>query len=220
MNNTQILEKAFSLVKSKLSQDTTGHDQWHALRVWNLTKKIAANEQCDTFVAELAAILHDIDDWKFSDGDTNKGSDVAKNFLLDLEVSENIAEQVSAIVNNISYKGANTPEASLSIEGKIVQDADRLDAIGAIGIARTFACGNAFNRKIYEPGIEPVLHKSFEEYKNKNSHTINHFYEKLLLLKDRLHTQTAKEIAKERHQFMEEFLAKFHAEWSITKEAL
>lgn len=214
MGNQEVINQALAFTKQKLSGDTTGHDDWHAIRVWKLAKHIAQKESGDLFVTELAAILHDIDDWKFNGGQLEKGGEVAREFLLSLGVSADVAKQVDNIISSISYKGANTEEQPLlSVEAKIVQDADRLDAIGAIGIARTFACGAEFKQKIYEPDVKPMLHKSFEEYKNNRTHTVNHFYEKLLLLKDRLHTQTAKNIAESRHDYMQDFLRQFYVEW-------
>lgn len=215
MHNKEVIQQALTFVKQQLHQDTTGHDDWHAIRVWKLTKKISAQEQCNSLVAELAAILHDIDDWKFNGGNIEKGGQVAKQFLLDLGATENIATEVANIITEISFKGANVETPILSTEAKIVQDADRLDAIGAIGIARAFACGNAFNQKIHEPELTPTLHNSFEQYKKKQTTSINHFYEKLLLLKDRLHTTTAKRLANERHQYMEDFLKQFDKEWNM-----
>lgn len=219
MHNETLIQQALAFVKAKLQQDATGYDDWHAIRVWQLSKRIAKHEKCNLLVTELAAILHDIDDWKFNGGDTEKGGKVAKQFLLNLKVSDEIATKVADIITKISFKGANAATPTLSIEAKIVQDADRLDALGAIGIARVFACGNAFKLKIYEPDVAPILHDSFEQYKNKRSTSINHFYEKLLLLKDRLHTDAAKQLAKQRHQYMEDFLQQFHAEWRETTEA-
>jgi uncharacterized protein len=218
MYSKEIIQQALAFAKVQLSKDTTGHDDWHAIRVWKLAKKIALNETCNQFVVELAAILHDIDDWKFNGGDLNRGGDVAREFLLKLGVDCIIADNVAAIITEISFKGANVKTPQLSIEAQIVQDADRLDAIGAIGIARAFSCGNAFKQKIHDSSIEPKLHDSFEQYKQKKTTSINHFYEKLLLLKDRLHTTTAKTMAKEKHQFMESFLKQFHLEWKITEE--
>lgn len=218
MHNGTVIQQALEFTKSKLQQDTTGHDDWHAIRVWQLAKKISAYEQCNRLVTELAAILHDIDDWKFNGGDIDKGGQVAKQFLLSIDVPDEIATQVADIITEISFKGANAATPDLSIEAKIVQDADRLDALGAIGIARAFACGNAFKQKIHEPEILPTLHDSFEQYKNKRSTSINHFYEKLLLLKDRLHTDTAKKLATQRHQYMEDFLRQFNSEWHETTE--
>lgn len=211
---SEIIRKTELFVKEKLSNDASGHDWWHIVRVRNLALKIANKENANIFIVELAALLHDIADWKFHNGDELAGGRVAEKWLLDCNVNKDIITEVVHIVNHISYKGANTKVSDMSIEGKIVQDADRLDAIGAIGIARTFAYGGSKNRPMYEPDIKPILHNSFEEYKNSVNPTINHFYEKLLLLKDRMNTQTAKSIAESRHLFMENYLKQFYDEWN------
>lgn len=214
MNNSEIISKTELFVKDKLSSDASGHDWWHIVRVRNLALKIASKEEGNAFIIELAALLHDVADWKFNNGDELIGGRVAEKWLKDCKVNEGIISEVVHIVNHISYKGANTPIGLLSLEGNIVQDADRLDAIGAIGIARTFAYGASKNRPMYEPDIKPSIHNSFEEYKKSVNPTINHFYEKLLLLKDRMNTQTAKEIAESRHLFMEKYLEQFYKEWN------
>ena len=167
----------------------------------------------DLFVIQLAALLHDIADWKFNGGDMSIGLELAKRWLEKLKVDEKTISKVCEIIENISFKGAYVKSKPISKEAMIVQDADRLDAIGAIGIARCFATGAKLNRVLYNPKIKPKLHKTFEEYKNSKSSSINHFYEKLLLLKDLMNTKTGKEIAKSRHEFMEQFLDRFFSEW-------
>jgi uncharacterized protein len=166
-------------------------------------------------IIELSALLHDISDHKMNGGKLNHGGTVAFELLRKLSCTTEIALAVKEIVDGVSYKGAKVPDEMIRLEGKIVQDADRLDAIGAIGIARAFAFGGNKNRALYLPDFKPKMHTSFEEYATAKSHTINHFYEKLLLIKDRLHTEAAKEIGSERHHFMESFLQQFYKEWHI-----
>ncbi len=176
--------------------------------------KIARNEgDVDTFVVQLGALLHDIADWKFHGGDESVGIEVARKWLEKLGVDEQTIEHVCRIIETVSFKGAGVSSKPDSKEGMIVQDADRLDALGAIGIARCFATGAKLNREIHNPEKKPVFHRDFDSYKNSNSTSINHFYEKLLLLKDRMNTLTAKQIAEERHKFMEQFLERFFKEW-------
>ncbi|MCC9137354.1 HD domain-containing protein [Pontibacter silvestris] len=209
----QIIETTADHVKEWFTGEGSGHDWWHIYRVWNNAKHIAKHEQADMFIVELAALLHDIADHKFHNGDDTVGPRVAREWLQGLHVSDEITDRICVIIKEISFKGAGTSSVMSSLEGAIVQDADRLDAIGAIGIARTFAYGGHKNREMYDPAIKPVLHDSFEAYKANTAPTINHFYEKLLLLKDRMHTETARRIAARRHQYMEEFLSQFYAEW-------
>ena len=214
MTNQQIIQETKKYVEKKFKNEGSGHDWWHMYRVWKLSKHIATTELgVDTFVVELGALLHDIADWKFHDGDTEAGPKAAREWLKSLDVQENTILRVEDIVRNVSFKGAKVKQNMKSKEGQIVSDADKLDAIGAIGIARTFAYGGAHDSPMYDPEIKPVQHKSFEEYKNSETHTINHFYEKLLLLKDKLYTKTAKEIAQHRHEFMEQYLDEFYKEW-------
>jgi len=201
-------------VQLLLRGEGSGHDWWHIYRVWHNAKHIAASEpEANTFVVELAALLHDIGDHKFHNGDETVGPRLAKEWLDQFGLPASTVNHVVTIIQEISFKGAGTSSAMSTEEGCIVQDADRLDAIGAVGIARTFAFGGHMSRQLYDPAIEPVLHTSFEAYKASTAPTINHFYEKLLLLKDRMHTKTARKIAEKRHQYMEEFLRKFFAEW-------
>lgn len=211
------LEKTIQLVKEKLGDDSTGHDYFHIMRVRALTARLAKMEGADVYVAELAALLHDIADWKFHGGDLNEGPRVASEWLSSLGEKPETIEKVAAIIKEVSYKGAGVKTTPQSIEGKVVQDADRLDALGAIGIARTFAYGGRFERPMYDPEQAPVMHQTFEEYKNAKGTTLNHFYEKILLLKDRLNTDSARILAEERHRFVEDFVERFLQEWEGEK---
>lgn len=214
MTKQQTIDKTRQYVETKFRGEGSGHDWWHMYRVWKLAKHIAVSEPgVDAFVVEIGALLHDIADWKFHDGDLEAGPKAARAWLEGLDVEENDIIQVEDIIRNVSYKGANVAQTMKSREGRIVSDADKLDAVGAIGIARTFAYGGGHDTPMYDPAVKPVMHGSFEEYKNSKSHTINHFYEKLLLLKDKLYTKTARKIAEHRHQFMEQYLDEFYKEW-------
>jgi len=210
---SSIIDKTCKFVEDKLSGDGSGHDWWHIFRVWTLAKKIAVEEKAQVEIVELGALLHDIADWKFHDGDDSIGPAIAREFLNNQNVEPNVSDSVVEIISTVSYKGAGVATPMKTLEGKIVQDADRLDAIGALGIARTFAYGGYKNRLIYHPDEKPVLHKSYEDYKKNEGHTINHFYEKLLLLKQRMNTNTGKRIAEGRHKFMQSFLDQFYKEW-------
>ena len=210
---SSIIDKTCKFVEDKLSGDGSGHDWWHIFRVWTLAKKIAVEEKAQVEIVELGALLHDIADWKFHDGDDSIGPAIAREFLNNQNVETNVSDSVVEIISTVSYKGAGVATPMKTLEGKIVQDADRLDAIGALGIARTFAYGGYKNRLIYHPDEKPVLHKSYEDYKKNEGHTINHFYEKLLLLKERMNTNTGKRIAEGRHKFMQSFLDQFYKEW-------
>ncbi len=213
MNKENIINQTAEHIKTKLAGEGSGHDWWHIYRVWKNAVHISQHEKVDLFVVELAALLHDIADWKFHNGDDNIGPKMAREWLESLSVEEGFIAHVCDIIKNISFKGANVENKINTIEGLVVQDADRLDAIGAIGIARTFAYGGSKGREMYNPDIKPAIHNSFEEYKNNQSNTVNHFYEKLLLLKDKMNTKTAKDIAKKRHLMMENFLKEFYEEW-------
>jgi uncharacterized protein len=208
-----IIEKTCHFVEHKLAGDGSGHDWWHIYRVWNLAKAIAKQEGANSHIVELSALLHDIADWKFHDGDDTKGPRMAEQFLLENKVAREVIDPVVEIVATISYKGAGVATPMKTLEGKVVQDADRLDAIGAMGIARTFAYGGHKNRLMYHPDEKPVMHQSFAQYKKNTGHTINHFYEKLLLLKDRMNTASAKQMAAGRHKFMQSYLDQFYEEW-------
>ena len=208
-----LIEKTIAFVKEKLKDAEGGHDWFHIERVYKNSLLIAKEENCDLTVVQLGALLHDIADSKFNNGDETVGPRTARTFLEKENVSEEIIIHVINIIENISFKGGNFERKFNSIELEIVQDADRLDAIGAIGIARCFNYGGFKNRALYNPEILPNLNMAKEEYKHSNSPTVNHFYEKLLLLKDKMNTPTGKKIAEERHQYMEGFLAQFFAEW-------
>lgn len=207
------VEATVAYVQKELKEAEGGHDWFHILRVWNNAKTIAQSEACNLLVVELAALLHDIADAKFHNGDETLGPRKARTFLEGLKIPDQIIDQVVQIIENVSFKGGNAAKTHHSIELDIVQDADRLDALGAIGIARTFNFGGFKNRPIYDPEIPPVLGMTPEQYRKAEGPTINHFYEKLLLLADRMQTETGREMAKARHRFMEVFLEQFYAEW-------
>lgn len=213
MNEEAILKQTEEHIKNKLSGEGSGHDWWHVYRVWKNAIHIGKHENVDLFVVQLAALLHDISDWKFNEGDDDVGPKLAREWLQKLQVEERVISHICKIIKEMSFKGAGVKTRMFTKEGMVVQDADRLDAIGAIGIARTFAYGGYKGREIYNPNIKPELHDSFEKYKSGTGPTINHFYEKLLLLKDLMNTKTAKKIAEERHKFMEHFLDRFYNEW-------
>ena len=217
MNYSEIVNKTILFVKSKLENAEGGHDWFHIERVYKNALLIAEGEICDLNVVKLGALLHDIADSKFHQGDESIGPKMALEFLENLNVDPETIQHVINIIENISFKGGNTEKTFSSIELNIVQDADRLDAIGAIGIARTFNYGGFKNRPLYNPNIAPKLRMSKEEYKNNEAPTLNHFYEKLLLLKDKMNTETGKQIAQERHRYMEGFLSQFYAEWDGEK---
>jgi uncharacterized protein len=212
MDKVVIIEKTILFVKEKLNGDSSGHDWWHIFRVWSMAKTIREKEGGDLFIIEMAALLHDVADWKFYENE-NDGLQVIVDFLVGLELEKALINKIIEIIKNVSFKGAGVIDKMNSLEGKIVQDADRLDAIGAIGIGRTFAFGGKFGNEMYNPDVKAKMHESFEDYKKDKGTTINHFYEKLLLLKDRMHTITAKRIAEQRHDYMLEFLDQFYKEW-------
>ena len=209
-----IIEATKEFVKETLKNAESGHDWFHTLRVYNNARLIAKSESVDLYIVVLGALLHDIADSKFHNGDDSVAPRVARKFLVQHNVDSFVINSVIDIINNISFnKSLETNNKPNSIELDVVQDADRLDAIGAIGIARCFNYGGFKNRKLFDPSIKPNLKMSKNEYKNSTAPTINHFYEKLLLLSDKMNTKTGKKIAKERHQFMTEYLDQFHAEW-------
>ncbi len=218
MNQEEVLEKTKKYVQQTLRGSSSDHDRWHIYRVWKTALLIAKEEGGNLFITQLAALLHDIADWKFHNLDETLGPKKAREWLLSLNVEEQVITHICEIITHLSFKGAGVQTPMRTIEGMMVQDADRLDALGAIGIARAFAYGGYKNREIYNPKIKPEMHKTREEHKKqyqKNTGTtINHFYEKLLLLKDRLNTPTARRIAEERHAFMEQYLAQFFKEWN------
>lgn len=210
----EIIEKTRVFIEEKFSGESTGHDWWHMYRVWRSAQAIAAGESdADLFTVELGALLHDVADWKFHDGDEEAGPRAAREWLESLSVDDAVIKHIEDIIRTVSFKGAGVSSNMKTIEGKIIHDADKLDAIGAIGIARAFAYGGAHNRALYDPNVQAEQHATFDAYKKAKSHTINHFYEKLLLLKDRFYTDTAKRLAKERHTYMEQYLQQFYTEW-------
>lgn len=209
-----LVDKTILFVKDKLQNAEGGHDWFHIERVYKNAVKIAESEDnCNLEIVKLGALLHDIADSKFHNGDETIGPKIAREFLEKKDVSTETIDHVIAIIENISFKGGNFSQNFTSKELDIIQDADRLDALGAIGIARTFNYGGFKNRSIYNPNIAPKLNMSKEEYKKSDAPTINHFYEKLLLLKDKMNTETGRKIAESRHKFMEQFLAQFYSEW-------
>lgn len=214
MNKTLMIEETKTFVKNKLYGEGSGHDWFHIERVYNLAKYLAEKENADSFIVEMAALLHDIDDWKFSNTNDSNTTTI-ESFLNSINIDNDSFKRVIEIIQTMSFKGGVVDSTQHTIEGKVVQDADRLDAIGAIGIARTFAYGGSKNRLMYDPTIQPIDFKSLDQVKNAKNHTINHFYEKLLKLKYLMNTNTAKEIAEKRHKFMEEFLNEFYSEWNF-----
>ena len=217
MQEQIIINKTIDFVKKTLANAEGGHDWWHIYRVWKLAKQIAKTETADNFIVELAALLHDIADSKFHNGNEEIGPATARKFLSSLNLAEERIKHVENIIANISFKGGMHKQTFHSLELDIVQDADRLDALGAIGIARTFSYGGYKNREIYNPDIKPNLNMTKEEYKTSNAPSINHFYEKLLLLKDKMNTKTGKAMAEHRHRYMEGFLEEFYNEWQGRK---
>jgi uncharacterized protein len=217
-NTKQILQRTEKYVKEMLSGEGSGHDWWHIYRVLNTARHISEKEKgANIFIVELAALLHDIADRKFNGGDTKKGLEKVRSFLHTLNLELSIIEHVCEIIHTYSFSssfiGNGKRREMKTLEGKIVQDADRLDAIGAIGIARAFAYGGHKGRELYNPTVKSTIATTSKEYVQGTSHTVNHFYEKLLLLKDLMNTTTAKEIARKRHMYMEQFLSEFYQEW-------
>ncbi|HEY8917186.1 MAG TPA: HD domain-containing protein [Chitinophaga sp.] len=213
--STQLINPTVTYVKKELTHAEGGHDWWHIQRVWQLARHIGSKENVDMLVVELGALLHDIADSKFHNGDETVGPEKARTFLQSIDAPESVTNHVVSIIQNISFKGGNHRPDFRSPELAVVQDADRLDALGAIGIARTFNYGGFKNRPMYDPSVTPNMTMTKEQYKQSLAPTINHFYEKLLLLKDRMNTNTAKEMAEERHRFMEQFLEQFYREWDV-----
>lgn len=213
MSKQQIIKKTATYIKNNFYGESSGHDWWHIYRVWQNAKTIGKKEKANMFIVEMGALLHDIADYKFHGGDEKIGGKVAREYLKKLSIPEKDINNIVYIIDNISFKGALVKEKMKSLEGRVVQDADRLDALGAIGIARVFATGAKLNRPIYDPNVKPIMHKNFKQYSKKNGHSINHFYEKLLLLKNRMNTKTGKKIAANRHIYMEKYLTRFYKEW-------
>ena len=213
MDKKLIIDKTKEYVKSKLEGEGTGHDFWHILRVYKTSIYIGEKENADLFIVELTALLHDIADWKFNAGNSDIATSLIRTWLGSLEVHDNIINKITKIIETMSYKGGTTNAKQETIEGKVVQDADRLDALGAIGIGRAFAYGGYKERELYNPNIKPQKYNDFKEYKKNVGTTVNHFYEKLLLLKELMNTESGKSMAKERHEFMVEYLNQFFKEW-------
>jgi uncharacterized protein len=214
MNQASIIQQTNAFIRSKLEGEGSGHDWWHIDRVRNTALRIATDEKADAFVIELGALLHDIADWKFHNGDTEAGPQAANEWLTSINTDHEVIDHVSDIVRTISFKGAGVQTTMKTLEGMIVQDADRLDALGAIGIARAFAYGGSKQRPMHDPTIQAEPHQTFEAYQSSNGTTINHFYEKLLLLKDRMNTNAGRKLAEERHRYMEGYLKEFYREWN------
>ena len=213
MNDSLIIAHTITFVKKELENAEGGHDWFHIERVYKNAILISKTEKVDSFIVSLGALLHDIADSKFYNGDEAIGPKKASDFLNYKKVPKDVIAHVIKIIENISFKGGNKKQQFFSNELAVVQDADRLDALGAIGIARCFNYGGYKNRKLYDPEIKPNLNMSPEVYKASDSPTINHFYEKLLLLKDKMNTKTGKKIAQKRHEYMKGFLEQFYGEW-------
>lgn len=212
MTNDEIIKRTAEFIEGEFKGESTGHDWWHIYRVWKDSVSIGAKENVDMFLVEMSALLHDLSDFKFNEEKEGQNKVVA--FLASLGLDDEIIKRITLIIEDISFKGAEVDAKTRSEEAKVVQDADRLDAIGAMGIARAFAYGGKVGRPLYDPDVRATMHKSFEDYKKHgNSSTINHFYEKLLLLKNKMNTKTGKELAQQRHEFMEIFLDRFYKEW-------
>ncbi len=207
------IQLTLNFVKEELKNAEAGHDWWHIERVWKTAKEIAKQEDVNLQVVEFAALLHDIADSKFHNGDEEIGPQKAGDFLKSINLAEETVHHVQQIIRNMSFKASLGEISFSSPEMLVVQDADRLDAIGAIGIARAFTYGGFKNRELYNPDIPPQINQSKEAYKNSTAPTINHFYEKLLLLKDKMNTLTGKRIANQRHDFMVQYLEQFYDEW-------
>lgn len=207
-------DRVADFVRSQCSDVATGHDWYHIDRVRKNALHLQSKEGGDQLIIELAALLHDVSDYKFNGGDDTLGGDVSFQAVVECGGSAELAARVKEIVNSVSYKGAKVKDTTSSLEARIVQDADRLDAIGAIGIARAFAYGGNAGNPIYDPGVTHRLHDTFEAYKTSKSTTINHFYEKLLLLAEKMHTETARRIAADRTIYMKDFLSRFYSEWN------
>lgn len=213
MSQEEIVRNTCEYVRAALRGESSGHDWWHVRRVWRLASHVGELERADAFVVQLAALLHDISDYKLNGGDLALGPKMARSWLEGQRVEGATVEHVCEIIADMSFKGAGVSSRMRTLEGMVVQDADRLDAIGAVGVARAFAYGGFKGAAMYVPDEEPVLHRSFEEYRARTGSTVQHFYEKLLLLKDRMNTEAARRIAAERHRFLEAFLSQFLREW-------
>lgn len=210
-----LIDRVATQIRRRFVGESSGHDWYHIQRVWKLTQQIAAQEGAKLEIAELGALVHDIADWKFCAGDETVGPREARRLLANEGVSGDVIEAVADIVATISFKGAGVTTAMKTLEGQCVQDADRLDAMGAIGIARCFAYGGHAGRAMYDPDIRPVMHTSAEAYKSAKGTSLNHFHEKLFLLKDRMNTASGRAMAEERHRYMEQFIDRFLHEWNV-----
>lgn len=213
MSVEEVLVRTAAYVRGRMEGEGTGHDWWHVDRVRRVALRLAEEEGADPFVVELAALLHDVADHKFHGGDETAGPRAAREWLEGIGVEEATVGHVCTIISELSFKGAGVATPMSTREGEVVQDADRLDAIGAIGVARTFAFGGSRGRPLHDPEAAPEAHASFSEYKASRGPTINHFHEKLLLLRDRMNTAGARRAAEARHRYMVEFLDRFHREW-------
>jgi uncharacterized protein len=213
-NERNWIQATEAMVRSKMEHDATGHDWWHVARVRHMALRLAGEEGADTLIVELAALLHDVWDHKQYEGDDSVAPVEVRKWLESQHVPEQSIVHIVGIIDHISFKGSEVPDEMPTLEGKVVQDADRLDAMGAIGIARTFAYGGSKGRPLFDPDIRPEHHADFEAYKRNSNPTVNHFYEKLLLLKDRMHTTSARRIARARHRYMEAYLDRFFREWN------
>jgi uncharacterized protein len=210
-----LVARTADFVREKFLHEGSGHDWEHIRRVWQVARALARDTpHADPLVTELGALLHDVADWKFHDGDEEAGPRASRAWLESQQAEERVIQAVEAIIREISFKGVGVATPMSTVEGELVQDADRLDAIGAIGVARAFAYGGHKGRPLHDASIAPVQHDLFESYKKNTAPTINHFYEKLLHLRERLHTPAARRVAEERHAFMELFLAQFLREWA------
>lgn len=214
MYDKDVIELTANHVKKLMMGESSGHDWWHVYRVWQMAIRLAKETSAHMTTVELGALLHDIADWKLNDGDMDIGPRMAREWLESVYADPTLVDRVVEIVAGGSFIGAGVADTTYTIESQVVQDADRLDALGAVGIGRTFAFGGARNREMYNPEIAPLFHEDFESYKTSASPTINHFYEKLFLLKDRMHTPAARKMAEERHQYMLDFVDRFYREWN------
>jgi uncharacterized protein len=213
MHKEACLKQTLVFVKGKLKPDPTGHDFTHTQRVVRVARRIAASQGADLFITAMAALLHDVADWKFHKGSEEAGPKMARTWLKKLGLDTGLIQIVSNIIREVSFKGAGVRTTPKSLEGQAVQDADRLDALGAIGIARAFAYGGFKGRLMYDPKVKPRRHLNFAQYKKSHGHTIGHFYEKLLLLKRRMNTPLGKKMARERHAYLAKYLKRFLKEW-------
>lgn len=214
MNKQEIIAKTADFVKETLENEGTGHDWKHVGRVWKTAKHLAQLEGADFFICEMAALLHDVADWKLNNGDEKAGLKKVEDWLISIDVEKTDIEKILYIIDNMSYSRETTGTKLETLEGFVVQDADRLDTLGAIGIARTFIYGAKHDRGLYDPEIKPRTFDDFEEYKKYVTTSINHFYEKILLLKDLMKTKEGRRIAQQRHEFVENFLEQFLKEWN------